>query len=230
MRRDTQKSKVYTAERALHAINPAFKTWAEVEAYVKKVVKSAYLQRKYEKRAYRIGNLHVFKGRGGGFASDGKIVYHGWGEYERFYGPQITLGVWARRESVILHEIAHHLVGFGHGHDWAFCEVYLDLVRHFMGKEAHALLKESYRKNKVRFTKPYKRAPLTPEQKAAACERLAKAREARAAKLDTRCTSRFVDGSKSWRCCEDAGHDGPHYSSSGHVKWLRGEEDAEHAA
>lgn len=56
----------------------------------------------------------------------------------------IKLPKWARTEFVILHEIAHHLVGLENGHRPAFASCLLDLVRHFLGKEAADGLQVGY--------------------------------------------------------------------------------------
>lgn len=54
---------------------------------------------------------------------------------------------WARRELVVLHEYAHHVVwhrtgGSGHGAD--FCRVFTDLVRNAVGPEAGLLLTDAF--------------------------------------------------------------------------------------
>jgi hypothetical protein len=43
---------------------------------------------------------------------------------------------WARTKPVILHEIAHNLVGSRRGHNWPFNRAYIDLVNVFIGKAA----------------------------------------------------------------------------------------------
>jgi putative metallohydrolase (TIGR04338 family) len=95
----------------------------------------------------------------------------------------ITLARFGRNPAVLCHELAHILERRGAAHGWEFAETYLWLVKRAMGKEAHDKLKASFKKHKVRYTKPRTRKPLTPEQKAAAVERLAAARAAKAAKL-----------------------------------------------
>lgn len=165
--RDSQRSKVYLAETPLHWSSPQLSD-QEAWAFFRKVQESAYVRRKYNPP-----HIHLDYGRGGGKAH--RWYQDRWGDVHH---RAVTLGVWARRKSVILHELAHHYAGLGHGHDWRFCEVYLDLVRHFLGQTEHDRLKESFKHNKVRFRKPATRT-MTPEQKADATERLAAARAVR---------------------------------------------------
>lgn len=169
--RDSQRGKVYDSERWLHAAHPEM-SWDEVEAYVAKVLGSAYVQRKYPTAKMRI---RFVKGRGGGMAMNNWFDRDNW---QHHYGPVVSLGVWGRRRSVILHELAHHFAGLSHQHDWRFCEVYLDLVRHFLGQAAHDRLKAEFKARRVRFRKPVKRT-MTPEQREAAAARLAAARAAK---------------------------------------------------
>ena len=51
---------------------------------------------------------------------------------------------WACRESVLLHEFAHHRVGAEHGHDAAFRRGMLDLVELRLGPAAALLLRTGY--------------------------------------------------------------------------------------
>lgn len=176
MSRDSQRSKVYIAERAagLQLPSSTKRDWAmsieECQQYVNKMLNSAYFKRKYWKHSTL--EIRVLEGRNGG-----RATRQGFGQ------SVIFLGVWARQEFVIIHEVAHHVAGLSHGHDWRFCEVELDLVRHFMGKEAHDKLKASFKEHKVKFRQPRPKRQLTPEQKAVLVERAAKARAVRQANL-----------------------------------------------
>jgi putative metallohydrolase (TIGR04338 family) len=168
--RDNQKSRVYAAERAskLERHKSEAMSIAECQAYVDKVLRSAYVMRKYPTRSGEPRRIHVEHGRGGGYATAG------------WNGSIISLGVWARQPVVILHELAHHIAGLSHSHDWKFAGVFLDLVRHFMGAEAGDTLKAEYKEARVRYRQPVKR-PITPERRAALVEQLAAARAKKAA-------------------------------------------------
>ena len=180
--RDSQRSKLYAAERAsgLQLLkHEAGMSIEECQRLVDKIVGSAYVQRKYGWRKGR--PLPVHATHGGGRAYSGSYHYDHWtGEVES-RGRHIRLGVWARQPFIVIHEVAHHLAGLGHGHDWRFAEVMLDLTRHFLGAEAGAQLKAAYKAGRVRHRKPVKRM-ITPERRAALVIQLAAAREARAQK------------------------------------------------
>lgn len=178
--RDSQRSKVYEAERASGIFEPnkaalnraaGPMTYKEVTALVDKVFASSYTRRKYGER--RIDNLRrdteVVWTHGG--ANAGPV----WGGYE------LRFGVWTRQPAIVLHEISHLVAGVSQQHGWKFCAVYLDLVRHFMGKEAHDKLKASFKAHRVRFTAPRAKREISEEQRAALVERLAVARAAKAA-------------------------------------------------
>lgn len=190
MKRDSQRSKVYAAERVIekgvrggsvrgrYDLTPGGEVvWftpmsiEECQAMVDKVLASPYTARKFPKRIdnLRRHGIHVEYGKGGGQANIG------------YDGPVIRLGVWARQPSIILHEMAHLLVGLHHQHDHEFAAGMLTLVRFFMGAEEGDKLKASYRDHKVRF-RPKRTRTITPEQRQAAIDRLAMARATKAAK------------------------------------------------
>lgn len=60
------------------------------------------------------------------------------------------------------------------GHGRLFARCFLDLVQHKIGKEAHDLLRDSFREHNVKFTR--RRPPMSEEQRRAASLRLAAAR------------------------------------------------------
>ena len=179
--RDSQKSKLYAAERAsglqLHK-HEAGMSIEQCQKLVDKIIGSAYVRRKYGRRCPT--SLPVYATHGGGRAAHSGGYHRDrlTGEVE-WRGTHIRLGVWARQPFIVIHEVAHHLAGLGHGHDWRFAEIMLDLTRHFLGAEAGAQLKAAYKAGRVRHRKPVKRT-ITPERRAALVIQLAAAREARA--------------------------------------------------
>jgi hypothetical protein len=98
---------------------------------------------------------------------------------------RVIIPTWARKEWVILHELAHIAVTRTYTdanaapHGWQFASVYLRLVKHFLGKAAHDKLRDEFRSAKVRSREPIKRAPLSEERKAQLREQLAVARAAK---------------------------------------------------
>ena len=172
--RDTQRKKVYTAERVLDDYATPTPTVKDVERLVRRIEKSKTVQKHFPQRASRYVLTRVADGRGRRKACS--------------KGGVIAIPLWARSDRVVLHEMAHELVNWGPrptaGHGWEFCQAYLFLVRKFMSKEAHDALKKSFKEHKVRI-RPKRsaalmsRGPVSEEHKQKLRERLAAAREAK---------------------------------------------------
>jgi len=176
--RDTQRSKLYKAEQVLDRFAAPLREVADVEKYIARQMKRATLRARYGTAVDPDRwSLAIKDGRGTRCA----LAY---GSHA------ISLPLWARKDWVVLHELAHVIHNrlsrsFGgsriaelHGgasHGWQFAAIYLDLVRFCMGAEAHDALKASFKERKVRFRPKRSAGPATPEQKA----RLAALREAK---------------------------------------------------
>jgi len=197
--RDSQKQKLYSAERAIASETVGDGSIADVTLFVNKVLSSAVVRRNYPNTPTR---LHVKDGRGTRIARGG------------LGGLSLPAG-WARKELVVLHEIAHALNsadaeyerrrktdraareaterGTNYwrndfaarrkeiekcepraSHGWQFASILLDLVRWFMGAEQERALKVAFRAHRVRFTA---KKQLSPEQRQAAAYRLRAARK-----------------------------------------------------
>lgn len=170
MERDTQRSRLYRAERQAFDTQPEastrLETTADIERYLRYVVS---LKRVTDSWPDLTRHVAVHDGRGrrraGGCAS------------------YITMPKWSRVKWIVLHELSHVIhqrqvstrqFAF---HGWQYAEIYLRLVMLVLGREAHDALKASFKANRVRFTKPKTRTPLSPERKAQLAAQLAKARE-----------------------------------------------------
>lgn len=164
--RDSQRSRVYKAERKVYHLGAPLREVKDIERFIKK-----QLARKAITRRYPDATKKVVVGDG-----RGRRAACAWGDWK------ISIPLWARHEMVVIHELAHIVANRHYGsrgvaaHGWEFCSVFLDLVRFIMGREAHDALKASFKEHRVRFTKPRARKPLTAEQKAALAARLAEAR------------------------------------------------------
>ncbi len=167
--RDSQRAKVYKAERTVW--NDADYRHDDIKAaiaYVERVRASELVKRYAPELSRR--PVEVGDGRGAARAKGG------------FFG--ISLPHWARTEFIILHELAHVAISRRHGinvagHGWEFCDVYLRLVRTMLGVEAHDRLRDAFKAHGVRYRPKAKRAPLSPERRAALAEQLARARAAK---------------------------------------------------
>lgn len=166
--RDTQRARVYKCDRVLMETAAALPSVRDVERFVKKTFASKRVREAFPK-AMRPTLPTVGDGRGRRAACGGP--------------GGIKIPTWARNEAVVLHELAHTIClrqgGREAFHGWQFCAVYLKLVLYLMGREAHNTLKAAFKANRVRFTEPRKRQPLSPEQAAALTERLAQYRRTR---------------------------------------------------
>lgn len=196
--RDTQKEKLYRAERCIHPDSAdntiGSGSVAEVTGFLAKVLQSAVVRRNYPTAPT---TFTVKDGRGRRRA----------GATKRY----ITLPAgWGRKKLVVLHELAHVINGLEAereridrmnraaveatasgtnywrpdfqkrrkeietcnpraSHGWQFAAILLNLVRWFLGKDFERELKAAFRKNHVRFA-PKKQ--LTEAQRVAAAERL----------------------------------------------------------
>jgi putative metallohydrolase (TIGR04338 family) len=167
--RDSQRAKVYAAERTIRPLGRSFSSIEEIQGYVDRLVGSAWFRRRWGKR-----RITVERGRAGSSAM-------------AVSGPSvIQMPEWSWCEPVVLHEVAHlctdrqHTEGFqrvaAHGREYA--AILLILVRRQMGDDAWRMLKLSFVKYKVKHTAKRSRA-MTDEQREAAVERLALARAAK---------------------------------------------------
>lgn len=71
-------------------------------------------------------------------------------------GRRIQLPAWARSKAVILHELAHCLVGGGVGHNWPFARAFADLCGMFLGEDARKALHAAYKLHRVKHRPPRK--------------------------------------------------------------------------
>lgn len=174
--RDSQRQRVYDAEKFLQDVGPRMETVAEIQAYVDHLLSSAWFRRRWPRVARK--GIEVRDGRGRRRAVAETI----WGVN------LIRMPAWSRSKAVILHEVAHHCTDEAHGlrdvaaHGWQFAGTLLELVTHEMDDVYGMHLKDRYKAEKVRFKAPRRRKPLTEEQRAVLVQRMAIARAAKEAK------------------------------------------------
>lgn len=166
--RDSQKRRVYAAERTLAEYRArdlgSRPSTDDVQRFVDKVLADKYVQRRFGQRVIRVRDARGRRSSCGGYGEIRMLLVH-------------------RNRQIVLHEVAHCLAHWGpeHAfHGWRFCEVYLFLVRRVLGVDAERRLKTAFRAHRVRFSKPRKRV-LTEEQKQALRERLNRYRDPRLA-------------------------------------------------
>jgi len=164
--RDSQRQKVYTAERVLCRYETKYPTVKDIERYCKKIIRSTWFIRHFGNHSFRVHDGRGRRNAGG---------WHGWG------GLEITLPLWARCDRVILHELCHGLT-INPPHGWSFAKHYMELVRHFMGKDAYKALKAAYKEHHVR-TRPKGTRVISPEARQKGIEALRLYRERKAASM-----------------------------------------------
>lgn len=166
---DSQRQKVYDAENSVFTSRPKeFKTRRGMEGRVNRILKSplvAKLRREFNLPPK--GHVQVELRRAHSRSTS--------------YGGLISFSKTSMCEWVLLHELAHEIAPRGAHHHWPFAYVYLKLVSRYLGAAEAKKLKAAFKAHGVRF-KPKRTRNMTPEQRAAAAERLRKGRELRAAK------------------------------------------------
>lgn len=200
--RDTQRSRVYKAERdALKPLQRKLSSLSEVKLLVRQVWASKRVAENWPKAitGYQFMPKRA-DGSWGEYRSrprviDGRGARWAWGGSTYIKIP--SRAAWAMVDWVVLHELAHTI----HcrldnprreaSHGWQYCAIYLQLVLYFMGRPAHNALKAAFKANKVRFRAPRKGPELSPERKAELVGRLAAARAKKEAQKEAAVWSRF---------------------------------------
>ena len=168
--RDSQRSKLYKAEQiAFKGRRIVVPEDQDIEEYIAHISSLTRVRDSFPELIQR----HILVG-------DGRARTRAAANSSGIFMPRHS-----RKKWVVLHELSHTIVRRRHGvlkaaaHGWQFAEIYLLLVRHVMGVEAHDRLKAKFKEHRVRFREPKKRRELTEEQRLALCERLSVAREKR---------------------------------------------------
>lgn len=171
--RDSQRGKLYAAEREAFADFPAQARTAA------------------SARQWALGVAHL----AGKTASDVPVFRSGRGNHFSWIvgfngnvSPRhIQLSIWgAQRDWVVVHELAHawdyRNPYESAGHDAVYAALYLDLVNKLLGRAWGDKLTAAFTKHGVKYRAPRAKRQLTEEQRAALRERLAVARAAKQAK------------------------------------------------
>ena len=135
-----------------HNVNSGHMTLPEIKSYIDTLVSSAWFQKRWPIPA----KPQVKDGRGSRRAKGGM-----------FY---VSFPQWARKEWVVLHELAHWIsyrtYGFEgqdkHGRQW--CTIYLELIEHQLGKQAADGMRDCFTARGVKYKLKQTRT-LTPERR-----------------------------------------------------------------
>jgi putative metallohydrolase (TIGR04338 family) len=151
MARDSQRGRVYAAERHIEWEDDGRVGDGSLQAaeeFVGRITRSNWWRKRAQPYQFHIT---VKDGRGNRKASAGPA--------------SITLPRWARKEWVVLHELAHCLSwdecrrnGEG-GHGRTFVRTYLALVDRFLGKDTGRVMREVFREHRVKWSQLKKSKP-----------------------------------------------------------------------
>lgn len=151
--RDSQRSKVYQAERlAWEGIEVMYPEVKDVEDYLCRIFRSSWLRKKYpEVKSFQVGDGRARRS-GGGLGHHGKCY--------------VYLPRHARTDWVILHELAHGIAMNIYGREIAahgreYCQIYLSLVRRWIGVEAERSLKANFKLCRVKYVRLVKKESCT---------------------------------------------------------------------
>lgn len=139
--RDYQRLRMYRAERdALIPIEHRHPDAANVRRFLHSVVRDPWFVQRFGRINYR---LYPCTAR--------RRVAVGWCEqyWTRTRTACMKLPRWAQCDRVILHELCHGLGLPGPAHGRRFCNAYLKLVRHVMGRVAAKRLRRAYKRHRV---------------------------------------------------------------------------------
>jgi len=150
--RDNQRSKLYKAENMFRKTykGKPLPSVKDVEKYCASLLKSKWFKRKFP----RLQVISVHDGRGhrravcytDGYTLDGQPTVI-----------TIAIPLWARNESVVLHEICHGLIQKHKAwHGWEFAKIMTMLIQNRMGKEEAKYLKDCYKEFRVKYKAPRK--------------------------------------------------------------------------
>lgn len=162
--RDSQRGRVYQAEWSIAELNrPAFTTKAEIQAYVHQVLDSRFVVARWGRRSVK---LEWTRGRS-------STAYRGISMIRFGSVKHLT-------RLCVLHEIAHILAPAFARHTAAWVAVYLQLVKQFLGADAHRRLKAAFLERRVK-TRVIKPRQLSLEQQRQLVERMKQLRSLRRA-------------------------------------------------
>lgn len=185
--RDGSKKRGYAAENKAFTEGclevKRFASHAEMTAWVNNLTGSAWFQKAFP----HVKRIQVRKRRG---------VMGATGNYDPLW-KRGTINIpdspWGLRKWIVCHELGHAVtplynfdhgrrtaIAAGHGREWR--NNYIKLVQHALGVDAAKRLKQAFKEAKLPTGEKRAKRVLTPEQRAALVERLAKAREARNAR------------------------------------------------
>lgn len=165
--RDSQKQKLYDAEQyakykimdgcAGNEINKEFESLEEIKVFVDMFTKTKWFIERFNWRGKDKGeDCNVIikdKPRGGG------------ADAHRLSGT-IRISLASRHMMVVLHELAHIIQpsGYGASHGRFFARAFLEMVECIIGKKSAKILKQEFKKERVKYLPKRKLSEATREK------------------------------------------------------------------
>jgi hypothetical protein len=155
-RRDSMRSKVYTAEK--EAL-PAwwYEGWTEEQtvAYITTVLRTRWFEARWPKFAKQVRVWDRPPTSGQFMSKDAVNVRwrRGYGATAWKSGNEIVFGVTGNNlgRAIILHELAHLIAPENAAHGRYFCKTYLLLVERYLGTGAYRALRKAFVRHGVKF-------------------------------------------------------------------------------
>lgn len=147
--RDTQKRRLYAAERSVQLGSPVVMTMEQARKHVDYITNSRWWKSRYP----HVKSVIVKAGNGNQKNATGTLA-HGINKETKEWEDvgEITLPEWARIEWVILHELAHTVTRVRPAHGKDYAKNYLALVKRFLGNETHKKLRGAFKSYKIKYT------------------------------------------------------------------------------
>lgn len=145
--RDIQRNRVYSVEHSIFKPERQtyFRNLESVQKFINEVISSDYWVAKGGAT-----KVDVFLGRRDSGTARAYAKGSRW-RGKLMHNPFITLPPsWAVTKSVIVHELAHCLVGAGEKHGARFCAAYIDLCYQFVGGIEARKLAKGFEENNVK--------------------------------------------------------------------------------
>lgn len=194
--RDAQRRRVYDAEnKARHVLTREGFEWRDVKTEASyrrrldEIMSSKWMKDTYPQATGRAVELNWGGRRFGACAG--------------YTGITTSLTDFALHEMVLVHELAHtiekRLTGVSDpGHGRAYCQIYLRLVRRFIGKQAHDVLKKCFREGGVKYL-PKRESIVKRELPPALAAKAEQKRNEAARKFAFRVRALIVPGVEIWK-------------------------------
>jgi hypothetical protein len=173
--RDMQRQRVYNAEREaflwLGVLD--FERFSDLVEYIRKVASSKRVMRAYPSLRNCGAWTIIERGHGhGACATENELTFRP-GSWYKALALHEFAHLLHRREKLSRQHPDRYLKGYVQGHGWRWCQIYMQLVRWFLGSDTERALKTAFKLHRVRWRTPRR---ISPEQRLVLANRLRRMR------------------------------------------------------